>query len=139
MVLLIGCTNQLNRGVEAYDRGQYDVAAQYWEPLAIAGDRYAQNNLGVLYERGLGGKQRDYDEAAYWYRASAQQDYAPAMVQLARVLSYTGADAEAKRWLDEAVRWGDPEAVATLRRTGKPVPPADLLLEHERQNALAAQ
>jgi TPR repeat protein len=134
---LTACTSTLDRGVDAYDDGQFTMAAQYWTPLARDGDRFAQNNLGVLYERGFGGERQDYDTAAYWYRASARQGYVPAMVQLARVLTVSGDEAEAERWLNEAVRWGDPEAIAMLRRSGRPVPPPDLLAEHERLEALA--
>ena len=138
MALLVGCASPLERGVDAYDNRQYGEAARYWEPLAVGGDAYAQNNLGVLYERGLGGLPKDYDQAAYWYRASAQQGYVPAMVQLARVLSLAGANDEADRWLNEAGRWGDRSAVATLQKSGKPVPPPDLQRKHQRLNALAA-
>jgi len=42
----------------------------------------AMNNLGALYYRGLG-VQPDYDKAGRWFGRSAEENYAPAMVNLA--------------------------------------------------------
>ena len=130
------CSGPLQRGVAAYEQGNYSEAARQWREDALRGDAFAQNNMGVLAERGFDGSPPDYAQAEFWYRKSAAQDYVPAMVQLARVLSATGRNAESTRWLERAARWGDRESLATLRRLGVEPPPADLQAEYERESAL---
>jgi TPR repeat protein len=41
-------------GNEAYERGDYAAALMEWRPLAEAGDASAQNNLGLMYNKGEG-------------------------------------------------------------------------------------
>jgi TPR repeat protein len=38
----------------AYDRANYATALKVWLPLAEGGDLAAQNNVGEIYEKGLG-------------------------------------------------------------------------------------
>jgi len=59
-------------GLTAYDDGNYEKAFREWRPAAEAGDAWAQNDLGWLYEHGEGVAQ-DYAEAAKWYRLAAEQ------------------------------------------------------------------
>jgi uncharacterized protein len=61
-----------DKGVVAYQRGNYAAALKQWRPLANQGDASAQNNLGVMYALGLG-VVRDYAEAVKWYRKAANQ------------------------------------------------------------------
>ena len=49
---------------------------------ADKGDADAQFNLGKMYEAGRGRYQKDYAEAARWYRASAEQGDAFAQASL---------------------------------------------------------
>ncbi|MDB4130403.1 hypothetical protein N9581_01710, partial [Amylibacter sp.] len=44
----------LNKGYEAYKLGDYSTALKEWKPLAEQGDANAQNNLGVMYDKGIG-------------------------------------------------------------------------------------
>ena len=60
------------KGVAAYNAGDYATAVQEWTPLAEAGDEVAQYNLGVMYDNGLGVPQ-DPKEAVKWYRLAAEQ------------------------------------------------------------------
>ena len=53
VTFLSSCANQLQLGVDAYNRGDYDVAAGYWNPLAQQGNQYAEYNLGLIWEFGL--------------------------------------------------------------------------------------
>ncbi len=69
----------------AMNRGYYGIARDYLRPPAENGDARAQNTLGNLYYLGLGGKQ-DHSAAANWYLKSAAQAYAPAQVNLARLM-----------------------------------------------------
>ena len=45
---------EVDRGVDAYEQNKHSVALRYWIPLARNGNARAQNNLGVMYQRGLG-------------------------------------------------------------------------------------
>ena len=65
----------------AYDRADSKSALRVWMAAAQGGDADAQNNVGEIYERGLGGAP-DYVNAANWYRKAADQGYARAMINL---------------------------------------------------------
>lgn len=51
----------------AYDRADYKSALRVWMDLAGAGDAAAQNNVGEIFERGLGGEP-NYATAVIWYQ-----------------------------------------------------------------------
>ena len=59
-------------GWAAYKRGDYATALREFRPLANQGNAGAQNNLGVMYDKGQGVPQ-DYAEAVKWYRKAAEQ------------------------------------------------------------------
>jgi hypothetical protein len=73
-------------GVDAYNRGDYATAYREFLPLAKQGDAKAQNNLGVMYDNGLGAPQ-DYAEAVRWYRLAAEQGVAEAQNNLERCIT----------------------------------------------------
>ena len=60
------------KGLEAYNAGDYATALLEWRDLAEQGDAEAQYNLGVMYDNGQGVAQ-DYAEAVKWYRRAAEQ------------------------------------------------------------------
>ena len=67
------CSAQdLQKGLEAAQKGDFAAALREWRPLAEQGDAEAQNNLGVMYGNGRGVTQ-DYKEAVKWYRLAADQ------------------------------------------------------------------
>jgi TPR repeat protein len=51
-----------NKGVEAYEKGDYATALREWSALAEQGNAIAQWSLGVMYQNGQGVTQ-DYKEA----------------------------------------------------------------------------
>jgi hypothetical protein len=51
----------------AYDRADYKSALRVWMDLAGSGDAEAQNNVGEIFERGLGGEP-NYATAVIWYQ-----------------------------------------------------------------------
>ena len=53
------------KGHEALNMGRYDVAVGFLEPLAMDGDKRAQDYLGLIEALGLG-RAVDRDKAAYW-------------------------------------------------------------------------
>ena len=64
-----------DKGMDAYNNGDYATALEEWTPLAERGDPYAQNNLALMYYYGEGVLQ-DYQTAAKWYTLAAEQGYA---------------------------------------------------------------
>ena len=52
---------------------------------ALYGDAKAQNKLGLMYERGEGGLNKNYDEAVKWYRLAAEQGNVLALRNLGRM------------------------------------------------------
>jgi TPR repeat protein len=84
---------------------------------AESGDAEAQNNLGVMYYKGLGVPE-DYAEAVKWYRLAADQGDAEAQFNLG-VMYHDGRGvsqdyAEAVKWYRLAADQGDAEAQGNL-------------------------
>jgi uncharacterized protein len=77
----VGCSNNLQKGLSAYNRGDYATALREWEPLAKQGNAGAQYNLGLMYRMGTGVIQ-DYKTAVKWYRLAAKQGLALAQYNL---------------------------------------------------------
>lgn len=65
----------------AYDRADYKSALKVWMGAAQAGDVKAQNDVGEIFERGLG-TTPDYAAAAIWYQKAADKGYGPALFNL---------------------------------------------------------
>lgn len=138
-LFLSGCANHLQLGVDAYNKGNYDIAAKHWNPLAKQGNPYAEYNIGLLWENGLGSTNKNINEASQWYARSAQRGYVPAMVRLALIQKNNGLEEPALSWFNLAARWGNSEAISNLRSWGKPVPQPDLLAAQNKRNAIAQQ
>ena len=66
----IGWSGDFQKGVEAYNKGDFATALKEWTPLAEHGNVKAQYNLGLMYDMGKGVLQ-DYKEAARWYQLAA--------------------------------------------------------------------
>ena len=108
------------KGVDAYNAGDYATALREWLPSANQGHAYAQYNVGLLYDPmriydtraslrdglalGMGvedmGITKSFGEAQTWYRLAAAQGYALAQNRLGRVLEITDWDSriEALMW-----------------------------------------
>ncbi|RMF38608.1 MAG: hypothetical protein D6754_07130 [Alphaproteobacteria bacterium] len=90
---------------------------RYLRESAARGDIYGYHNLGLVYERGLGGATPDFDTAAEWYRKAALGGHPDAPVRLARLYAEGkiggGPDiALALRWFDVALSRGNAVAGA---------------------------
>lgn len=107
----------LNKGLEAYNAGDYATAMKEWKPLAEQGDAAAQFNVGVMHERGKG-VLKDNSEAAKWYELSAEQGHAHAQYNLG--LMYIKGDGvshdvtEALKWYRLSVEQGNAYAQKSL-------------------------
>ena len=68
----IAVSSDLKLAKDAYNKGDFETAFNYWEPLAKNGLSEAQLGLGLLYGKGQGLLQ-DYKEAIKWFKLSADQ------------------------------------------------------------------
>ena len=89
------------KGVDAYDRGDYATALREWKPLAEQGDANAQLGLGWMYRKGRGVAQDD-KTAVKWYRLAAEQGDAFAQYNLG--LMYNNGDGVPQDY-KTAVKW----------------------------------
>ena len=73
--------DDLQKGLTAYQSGDYANALREWKPLAEQGNADAQYNLGVMYHTG-DGVPKNYKTAMKWYRLAAKQEFARAQSNL---------------------------------------------------------
>lgn len=93
-------------GWHAYENGDYQEAANIWEPLANAGNTNAQINLGFMYDYGQG-VTRTPQIAARWYRAAASSGHEIAQYNLAILLMENGITSDnedARHWMQRAAQ-----------------------------------
>ncbi len=100
---------ELEKIIEAMERGDYATAFKISLPLAEQGDAEAQYNLGSMYDEGLGVPQ-DYAEAVKWYRKAAEQGNAKAQNKLGFMYKegqgVSQDFVQAYMWLDLAAKKG---------------------------------
>ena len=68
--LRVSWSADLQKGLDAANRGDFATALREWQPLAEQGDASAQNNLGFMYVYGKGVLQ-DYVRAHMWFNIAA--------------------------------------------------------------------
>ena len=106
-------------GVWLYERGHHEVAFAIFQNLATFGHAPSANNQGVMFNLGLGTKQR-FGEAFALYERAAEAGVLAAKYNLARLYerglgSLQDLD-KAEALLAEAAEGGDPFARITLAR-----------------------
>ena len=79
--------DNVDSGVAAFRRGHYAIALRAWRDDAQKGNPWAQNNIGYLYEHGLGVGQ-SYPEAMSWYKKAAEQNLAQSQFNIGTLYSY---------------------------------------------------
>ena len=102
-VMLAGgaLAGDFDKGLEAYESGDYATALAEFTPLAEAGLAEAQNNLGLMYGNGEG-VVRDDAEAVRWLRLAAKAG----LTEAQNNLGYMYRDGRGVSRDDvEAVRW----------------------------------
>jgi TPR repeat protein len=130
-------------GYDAFSAGDYATALKEWTPLAEAGDKVSQFNLGVMYSNGKGVPQ-DNAEAVKWYRLAAEQGDVNAQYNLG-VMYRKGEgvpqdNAEAVKWYRLAAEQGNTNAQTNLGskyRKGDGVP-QDNTMAHMWYNIASA-
>jgi uncharacterized protein len=89
----IACAGSLEDSIAAHERGDYAAALRLVLPLAEQGNAVAQYHLGFMYLKGEGVPE-NYEEAAKWFRLSAERGFPPCSVpSRAHVLHRTGGAA----------------------------------------------
>jgi len=96
----------IDTGVNAYNRGEFDAAKKIWTLAANANSASAQYNLGQMYRMGQG-VSIDYQQAKTWYMAAAKQGHPQAQGNLG-TLYYHGKLGEPN--YSEAYKWLLPAA-----------------------------
>ena len=103
----------LQKGLEAYETGDYETALAQCLPLAEEGDAGAQFCVGRMYGNGFGVAMDDA-EALKWYGLAAASGHAEAQFNLG-VIYYYGQGVEqdyeeAFKWFSKAAEQGHPDA-----------------------------
>lgn len=108
---------QFQQANAAYDAGNYKQAFRLLQPLAQQGNASSQNNLGLMYEKGLGVAQND-KQAVAWYQKAAQQGDVRAQTNLGVMYAEGRGVAQsyqqAKAWWQKAAQQGDARAQDNL-------------------------
>ena len=106
-----------NKGLAAYNAGDYATALQEFRPFAEQGYANAQTMLGIMYDNGNGVLQ-DSAEAAKWYRLAAEQGDAGAQAMLGVMYDNGNGvlqdSAEAVKWYRLAAEQGNINAQYNL-------------------------
>ncbi|PLY10329.1 MAG: hypothetical protein C0626_04895 [Arcobacter sp.] len=74
-------TDDYATGARWYDRGNYEYAVRYWEPLVLKGDCDAENAMGMAYLLGKGKKQNK-DKAVALFKKAANGNQQMAQARL---------------------------------------------------------
>ena len=81
------CAQDLQKGLDAYEVGDYTNAIKEWRPLADQGDVQAQYHLGQMYKYGKGVPQ-GYADAVKWYGLAAEQGNVLSQLSLGRFYQF---------------------------------------------------
>ncbi len=112
-----GCGPDFDKGVAAYESGDFATALGEFRPLAEQGDADAQYNLGVMYEKGRGVPQ-DYKIALKWFTLAAEQGFAFAQTNLGNAYANGRGvpqnDKTAVKWYTLAAEQGHADAQTNL-------------------------
>ena len=122
LTLLIGTTAfsaDFQKGLTAYESGDFATALREWEPLAEQGYANVQFNLGVMYDNGKGVPQDD-KTAVKWYTLAAEQGIASAQFNLGTMYTNgTGVLQDYKtavKWYKLAAEQGIASAQSNLKK-----------------------
>ena len=114
---LTASSRDVESGLAAYSKGDYQTALKVLRPLAEQGDRRAQATVGLIYYRGRGVPQSNA-EARRWFGLAADQGDPVAEFNLG-VMYDEGQGVpqdhiEAAKWYQRAADQGSPQAQFNL-------------------------
>ena len=119
---LLAQQERFEAGLAAKDRGHYATALRSWLPMADTGDVQAQNNVGFMYEGGLGVSQ-SYLIAMDWYRKAADSGLAEAQHNIGMLYHHgygvAANPVEALRWFKLAADQEYLRSKRSIRRATK--------------------
>ena len=93
-------------GKEAYNKGDYQKAAELWQKACDGGDAEGCSNLGLLYKNGQGVKQ-DYQKAAQLYQKACDSGEAKGCFNLGGLYDEDGQSfSTAKQYYGKACDLG---------------------------------
>ncbi len=103
-----------DKGFEAYQNGDFEVALEEFQPLAEQGYATAQFCLGMMYDKGQGVPQ-DSKQAIKWYTKAAEQGNTDAQFYLGMINDkITRGDNAYIKWMTKAAEHGSAEAQSKL-------------------------
>ena len=113
----VATAQDFDKGLDAYNAGDYQTALQEWRPLAEQGNAAAQFSLGQLYYHGKGVLQ-DYAQALMWYQRATNQGFVHGQNRLgmmyAQGIGVPQDYAEALKWYGLAAKQGSAMAQERL-------------------------
>ena len=99
----VSWSGDFQKGLTAYESGDYATALREWKPLAKQGDTDAMFNIGLMYDKGQGVPE-DNMIAVQWYRIAAWWGHASAQGNLSE---HYALGAGVKRNYTSAYMWGN--------------------------------
>ena len=106
-----------NKGLNAFNSGDYKTALAEWIPLAEQGDVYTQNFLGFALSNGNDAI-KDIKSAIKWYTLAAEQGYVDSQYNLGVMYANGNGvlenDKTAVKWYTLAAEQGDASAQSNL-------------------------
>lgn len=108
--------NDLQQGIDAYRRKDYEAAMKILLPLAESGNVEAQVRVGDMYHAGFG-VTRSVPAYLKWYEAAATQGDVFAMANLGMFYAtdrHVYDPAKAQHWLERAANAGDAQSMGLL-------------------------
>ncbi|MFO1121920.1 MAG: tetratricopeptide repeat protein [Hyphomicrobiales bacterium] len=112
-----------------YDQERFSDAFELFLELANSGDASACSNIARMLADGCG-TSRDVKKSMEWDLKAIALGETSSMINLAITLRWLGRTREARRWLEQAVRAGDDEALLELARLLD-------VSDYERQSVIA--
>ena len=110
-------SSDFQKGLKAFNDGDFQTAIRVWTPVAEQGDAIAQYNLGLLYEKGRG-VTPDHQIAFRWYSRAAEGGIPQAQLNLGelyrRGLGVTKNYQHAVKWYRRAALQGNAAAQSNL-------------------------
>jgi len=112
-----GFVANLNEGVDALNKGDYETAIKHFDLLAKHGSANAQFYIGKMYEKGISFKQNDY-WAHHWINKAAQLGLPDAQYTLGYFyrngVGVVKDSTQTVKWFNKAGRKGHPKAQFNL-------------------------
>ncbi len=96
-------------GVDAWSRGEYNMAVREWRPEALNGNADAQFNLGQAYKLGRG-VESNLNTALDWYKKAADQGHLQAADSYGHLLHYQGRISDSLPYLETSSARGEPRS-----------------------------